>query len=113
MRTYHYMCSECKEEFEQFHSIKEPLKKQCPFCELEGLSVVLDGPPVIINKEVKTLGQLAEKNAKALGRYGLEDKMAKDGTVDKLNKRQERQDLKKISNLTPEKKAKYIETGKL
>ncbi len=75
MPTYHYMCSECKEDFEQFHSIKEPLRKQCPFCELDGLSVVLDGPPVIINKEVKTIGQLAEKNAKSIGRYVIQDIM--------------------------------------
>ena len=73
----------------------------------------MDGPPVIINKEIKTIGQLAEKNAKALGHYGLEEKMAKDGTNEKLKQREKRQEFKKISNLTGDKAAKYIETGKL
>lgn len=113
MPTYHYKCSECKEEFETFHSIKEPLRKDCPFCKLAGLSVVLDGPPVIINKEVKTIGQLAEKNAKNLGTYELQEKMATDGTMEKLKQREKRQEFKKISNLTADKAAKYIETGKL
>ncbi len=113
MPTYHYRCSECKEEFETFHSIKEPLKKSCPFCEVEGLSVVLDGPPVIINKEVKTIGQLAEKNTKSLGRYGLEEKMATDGTLERIEKRSHREQLNKISKLSSENKIKYIETGKI
>jgi len=77
MPIYHYACSECKEEFETSHSIKEPLRKSCPFCKLDGLTVVLDKPPVIINKEIKTIGQLAEKNARELGKYGLQERMAK------------------------------------
>lgn len=113
MPTYHYACSECKEEFEVFHSIKEPLRKICPFCEKAGLAVVLDEPPVIINKEVKTIGQLAEKNARELGKYGLQERMAKDGTVERIKQREQREQLQKIGKLSPEKKAKFIETGKL
>lgn len=113
MPTYHYKCSECREEFETFHSIKEPLKKSCPFCDLEGLQVVLDGPPVIINKEVKTIGQLAERNAKNLGTYGLQEKMATDGTLERINRQEKRKEMNKIASLTPDKTVKYIETGKL
>lgn len=113
MPTYHYACSDCKEEFEVFHSIKEPLRKICPFCEKSSLSVVLDEPPVIINKEVKTIGQLAEKNAKELGRYGLQEKMATDGSLERIKSREKKEELRKISKLSPEKKAKFIETGKL
>jgi len=113
MPTYHYACNECKEEFEVFHSIKEPLRKICPFCEKAGLSVVLDEPPVIINKEVKTIGQLAEKNAKELGRYGLEEKMASDGSIERIKKREKREEITKISKLSPDKQRKFIETGKL
>jgi len=113
MPTYHYKCCQCKEEFETFHSIKEPLRKSCPFCDIEGLEVVLDGPPVIINKEVKTIGQLAEKNAKNLGTYELQEKMATDGTVERIKKQEKRQELNKIAKLSPDKVTKYIETGKL
>jgi putative FmdB family regulatory protein len=113
MPTYHYACKECKEEFEVFHSIKEPLRTICPFCEKAGLSVVLDEPPVIINKEVKTIGQLAEKNAKSLGRYGLEEKMAKDSSLERIKHREKRELNSKIAKLSPEKQRKFIETGKL
>jgi len=113
MPTYHYACSECKEEFEVFHSIKEPLRKDCPFCEKAGLSVVLDEPPVIINKEIKTIGQLAEKNARELGKHGLQEKMAADGTLERVEKRQKREELQKIAKLTPDKQRKFIETGKI
>ena len=113
MPTYHYGCSECKEEFEVFHSIKEPLRKICPFCEKAGLSVVLDEPPVIINKEVKTIGQLAEKNARELGRYGLQEKMASDGSLERIKSREKREQIQKIAKLSPEKQTKFIETGKI
>ena len=113
MPTYHYKCFQCKEEFETFHSIKEPLRKSCPFCDLEGLEVVLDGPPVIINKEVKTLGQLAERNAKSLGTYGLQEKMATDGTLERIKRQEKRKEMNKIANLSNDKAIKYIETGKL
>jgi hypothetical protein len=39
--------------------------------------------------------------------------MATDGTIEKLKQREKRQEFKKISNLTADKAAKYIETGKL
>ena len=115
MPLYHYKCndSECAVEFEAAHSIKEPLWKICPDCKKESLSVVLDSPPTIINKEVKTIGQLAEKNAKALGTYGLQEKMASDGTLEKIKQTEKRQEMRKIATLSPDKKQKYIETGKL
>jgi hypothetical protein len=113
MPLYHYRCSAGCGEHETYHSITEPIRKTCEICHAETLEVVLDGPPVIINKEVKTIGQLAEKNAKSLGRYELQDKMATDGTIEKLAQREKRQEFKKISNLTADKAAKYIETGKL
>jgi putative FmdB family regulatory protein len=71
MPIYHYRCSNCPEDFETFHSIKEPLRKVCPSCEKETLGVVLDGP---------------------------QEKM---------------KEMRKIASLSPEKKIKYIETGKM
>jgi hypothetical protein len=113
MPTYDYACSECTEGFEIFHSIKEQLRKICPFCGKASLSVVLDGPPVIINKEIKTIGQLAEKNARELGKYGIQEKMASDGTLDRINKREKQKEMHKIANLPKDKVTKYIETGKI
>jgi putative FmdB family regulatory protein len=113
MPIYHYKCSNCPEDFETFHSIKEPIRTVCGICKNQTLQVVLDGAPVIINKEIKTIGQLAESNAKKLGRYGLEEKMAQDGTKEKLQSQEKMKEARKIASLSPEQKVKYIETGKL
>jgi putative FmdB family regulatory protein len=113
MPIYHYKCSNCPEDFETFHSIKEPIRTACEICKNQTLQVVLDGAPVIINKEIKTIGQLAESNAKKLGRYGLEEKMAQDGTKEKLQNQEKMKEARKIASLSPEQKVKYIETGKL
>lgn len=114
MPVYHYKCAECAVEFEAAHSIKESLWKTCPDCKKDGLSVVLDSPPTIMNRgEVKTIGQLAEKNAKNLGRYGLQERMALDGTANKIKEKEKMNEARKLASLSPEKKTKYIETGKL
>jgi hypothetical protein len=113
MPVYHYKCEECVVEFETVHSIKEPIWKICPDCKNESLRVVLDSPPTIMNVgEVKTIGQLAERNAKSMGRYGLEETMARDGTAQKIKEKEKMKEARKIASLSPEKKTKYIETGK-
>ena len=113
MPLYHYRCSAGCGEYETYHSIREPIRKTCEICHSETLEVVLDGAPVIINKEVKTIGQLADKNAKALGRYGMEEKMATDGTLERIKNQDKMKEVRKLASLSPEKKLKYIETGKL
>ena len=114
MPLYHYKCEDCAVEFEAAHSIKEPLWKTCPDCKKESLSVVLDSPPTIMNVgEVKTIGQLAEKNAKQMGRYGLQERMAVDGTAEKIKQKEKMQEARKLASLSPENKVKYIETGKM
>lgn len=114
MPIYHYKCSNCPEDFETFHSIKEPLRKVCPSCEKETLGVVLDGPPDIMTKsEIKTIGQLAEANAKAMGKEQLQKRMEEDGTAQKIKDQEKMKEARKIANLSPEKKIKYIETGKM
>lgn len=113
MPVYHYKCSNCPEDFETFHSIKEPLRKVCPSCKNQSLTVVLDGPPDIISKgEIKTIGQLAEANSKKMGKELLQKKMDQDGMTDKINLYEKKKEMRKLANLTPEQKTKYIETGK-
>lgn len=113
MPIYHYKCSSCPNDFETFHSIKEPLWKVCPSCKNETLSVVLDGAPDIMNKEIKTIGQLAEANAKAMGKEQLQKRMEQDGSLKKMQDQEKMAEYRKIASLSPEKKIKYIETGKL
>lgn len=113
MPIYHYGCSECKEDFETFHSIKEPLRKVCPFCKNETLSVVLDGPPDIINKEIKTIGQLAEANSKKMGQEQIQKKMEADGSLQRMKNQEKMAEVRKLNNLSQEQKIRYIETGKI
>ena len=113
MPIYHYKCSNCPEDFETFHSIKEPIRKICPSCNSESLSVVLDALPVIMNKgEIKTIGQLAEANAKKMGKEQLHQKMAEDGVFTRIQNQEKMAEIRKIASLSEEKKIKYIETGK-
>jgi putative FmdB family regulatory protein len=114
MPIYHYKCSNCPEDFETFHSIKEPIRKVCPSCNSESLSVVLDGVPDIMNKgEIKTVGQLAEANAKKMGKEQLHKKMSDDGIFKRIKDQEKMAEVRKIASLSEEGKLRYIETGKL
>lgn len=113
MPVYHYRCNYCEHEYETFHSIKEDIRTTCEICKNRTLQVVLDGAPVIINKEIKTIGQLAEANAKKMGRYALEERMAQDKVKEKIQSQEKMKEARKIASMTPEQKTKYIETGKI
>lgn len=114
MPIYHYKCSNCPQDFETFHSIKEPIRKICPSCNSESLSVVLDGAPDIMNKgEIKTIGQLAESNAKKMGKEQLHKKMTEDGIFKRIQDKEKMDQVRKISSLSDDAKLRYIETGKI
>lgn len=72
---YDYECQniECGLILEIDQGIKEPKITKCPICEQETFERIFLQAPLGFVKEVKTVGQLAEKNAKAMGRYGLEE----------------------------------------
>jgi len=113
MPLYHYKCSSCTEDFETVHSIKEPLWTVCPSCKNKSLTVVYDSVPVIITKEVKTIGQLAEKNAQSMGKELTQIKADRDGITERNQQKEKMSEMRKLANLSPEKKVKYIETGKI
>jgi putative FmdB family regulatory protein len=113
MPIYHYKCFHCGDEFEIRLGIKEDKLKTCKECGADALDIVLDGPFEMAVKEVKTLGQLAEKNAKAMGKEQLQKKMESDGVLDVMKKKEKMKEMNKLAKLSPEKKVKYIETGKL
>lgn len=113
MPTYHYRCKNCGDDFETVHSIKMEKLKKCEECGEDSLDIVIDGPFDMAVKEIKTLGQLAEKNAKAMGKEQLQKKMEADGTLDTIKKKEKMKEMNKLASLSPEKKRKYIETGKI
>jgi len=113
MPIYHYRCENCGNDFEIRLSIKEDKLKTCESCGEDALDIIIDGPFELAVKEVKTLGQLAEKNAKSMGKEQLQKKMEADGSLETIKKKEKMKEINKIANLSPEKKRKYIETGKL
>lgn len=70
-----YICDndECAITFEVEQHRDDPRKKKCPACGKFSLYQDLSGIYVGV-REVKTIGQLAERNTKKLGTYGLEDR---------------------------------------
>jgi hypothetical protein len=43
----------------------------------------------------------------------MEEKMATDGTLERIKNQEKMKEVRKLASLSPEKKLKYIETGKL
>lgn len=112
MPVYHYNC-ECGYDDEVFHSIHEDIRTLCPECGLHSMKVVIDTIPYGTVKEIKTLGQLADHNAKKMGKELVQKKMEEDGTAKKIEQKEKLATINKLAKLSPEKKVKYIETGKL
>lgn len=79
MITRHYICDNCQEEFVVQESIKKAPRKKCPSCRKMKLYQDLTGgqSPIIV-REPTTLGQQAERNTKAMGKWGLEAQRRKD-----------------------------------
>lgn len=72
MPTYEYQCDKCSHNFDKVQSFKDKPLKKCPACKKLALKKVIHAPYYI--PEVKTLGGVAEKNTREMGKYRLEDK---------------------------------------
>lgn len=112
MPIYHYKCN-CGYDNEIFHSIKEKIRTLCPSCSNETLFVVIDTVPYGTVKEIKTIGQLADHNAKKMGKELLQKKMEADGIPEKLQQQEAMKEVRQLAGLSPEKKEKYIVEGRL
>lgn len=121
MPTYVYNCENCQTSFEVKQSLKDDPLTKCESCGKESLyksiqSCFIVGEPV-------TVGQLAERNTKKMGKYHLE-KLRKDHAesgqaaadqayADVGKKRINNELAKKLAKATPEQKKKYIHEGKI
>ena len=120
MPTYVFKCEECDHELEVEQSIKKPTpnKKKCPNCKKDKLIRLLFAPHVY-NKpgdDSITLGLLADRNTERLTSDQKEAIDEKHGRKkEKKNGKQfwetSKKNMKKISEMTPAQKKKYIETG--
>lgn len=116
MPTYDYLCNDCGFEFEQFHKFGET-PDPCE-CGSSNIKIVINQPPIgFVKGEAQTLGQLAEKNTKKMGRYELEDKRG----YHNAEKKEKKKDWweksgsatkSEINKMSKTQKAKYIRDGK-
>lgn len=112
MPIYHYKC-DCGYDQEIYHSIHESIRTLCPYCSENTLIVVIDTIPYGTVKEIKTIGQLAEHNAKKMGKEMVQKKMESDGVNERIKQEEAMKEVRKLATLSPEKKEKYIVEGKL
>ena len=75
MITYEYECGDCDNKLEIGQSIKDKPISLCDKCGNYTLSRVISGGITpIVKQEPKTLGQLADRNTKKMGKYELQEK---------------------------------------
>lgn len=135
-----YQCEACDDKFAEIGKrVGYKIKKKCPSCKKMALDTYTVGNISFFVKDVTTLGQLAEKDNKKLGKYGVEDKIralenskkeAQDEAIRRYNqagrdtskivdKKKENKtwfnpngdDLSHLADLTDKGQQKYIETG--
>lgn len=116
MPTYDYLCESCGHEINDvYQSFSEDPIIKCPECNKDSLNRVIYGGLGTFVKDVKTIGQLADKNWNSMGRYRRseieqqkkDEAQSKDSPLSSLGKANRTQ----INKMTPEQKKKYIITG--
>lgn len=125
--SYNYLCNKCNEKFEIIRSIKDNRQILCTKCNSKSVEIIIDGGlPPIIKGEPTTLGQLAEKNSKKMGKYKVEEKtrqhkeakraaskriMEEKGIQERNTPIYGKVDHNKLNRMTKEQKEKYILKG--
>lgn len=113
MPSYHYICDNCGHELLENLAISQFKKRvKCPQCKKKSLVYQYGCNVRVIGLNV---GSLAEKNTKAMGRYGLEEKIRQENAKRGIDpaKQKEFNRLKKLGRMTPKQKEKYIMEGEL
>jgi len=130
---YDYKCTNCGYEIEYTQSIKDKAFTRCESCTNDTLERVITLGPAFVSHEVKTIGQLADRNTKSMGTY---EKQAKRKSHEDCKNTARRKimeekgldyiapegnrptpiygevDHAKINAMTPAQKRKYILEGK-
>lgn len=117
---YDYYCDECHGELKDVQqSIKDDALVTCPGCGKDSLKRVIYGGIGCFVKDVKTIGQLGDKNWSQMGHY----KRSEIETEAKEKSKKETPYFssfgsttpatnKEINKMTPAQKKKYIMEGK-
>lgn len=76
MPTYHYKCSECTNDFEQYQSIHDDALTMCNHCGNNTLFRVIYLTDCFV-ENITTVGQQADKNARLMGQSEVQERHLK------------------------------------
>lgn len=108
---YDYGCTECGETLKDVkQSIHDDALTKCPTCGKNSLQrVPYGGLGSFMKNNSNTIGSQADKNWSNMGSYQKSEILSKKKAEQPHNEAKETR--KKINNMTPEQKRKYIITG--
>tara|TARA_R110000824_G_scaffold158724_1_gene332728 strand:- start:414 stop:794 length:381 start_codon:yes stop_codon:yes gene_type:complete len=111
MPLYDFECEPCAYYTEVRQPMDSPAILECPVCGEETLrKVFINAPHTFVRGDVKTIGQLAEKNYKNMGFYEKQDRKIKD-QLESSEVKDKRERHQKIVSMTPEQQTKWIREG--
>jgi putative FmdB family regulatory protein len=112
MPLYDFECEPCAYYTEIRQGPDDPDTQACPLCERQTLKKVFINPPAIsVVGEPSTIGHLADRNTKKMGRYEIEDKNQKNNINQDKEAIKAKATRRKINAMTPEQKVKWIKEG--
>lgn len=116
MPRYDYLCESCGHEINDlYQSFSEDSLIKCPSCSQDSLGRVIYGGLGTFVKDVKTIGQLADRNWKSMGQYKKSEIEQQRKESNKSNESPlssfGKASRSEINKMTQEQKKKYIITG--
>ena len=109
---YTYRCYDCDYQFDENQSVKDKPLRKCPCCKHLSIERVIYAPMVFCKREATTIGQLADRNSKKLGRQEVLERDAKKKEQSAKPLAGARKEInRKISKMTEDQKQRYIENG--
>lgn len=110
---YDYRCKCCGNKIiDCYQSIHDKPYTECDVCGKHGLERIIYSPTVFCKGEPTTLGQLAEKNAKSMGKTLVQEKEGKNKAGKKDALREAKTELnRKINKMSESQRQRYIENG--
>lgn len=113
MPRYDYECSACGHKMENvYQEINDKPLKKCSSCKKHKLERIIFAPHVFVRGEATTMGQLAERNSKKMGKSQVEDMSNKDKESKKSALKEAKSEMhSKINKMSASQKRRYIENG--
>ena len=112
MPLYDFECEPCAYYTEIRQGPDDPDTQACPLCEQQTLKkVFINAPAISVIGEPSTIGHLADRNTKKMGRYEIDDKNAKNNVNQDKEATKAKALRRKINSMTQEQKVKWIKEG--